>query len=333
MGNKIEKLKSPEIGKAALKFVKNQMILCLLILFIIVLAIIRPSFVSLHNIKNVLIDASIYGVAALAMTMAIITGAFDLSMSANFAWGQIFFCFLLNNWGDTPIGILGAFLCAIVSCMLIGMLNGVIIVKTGISAWICTMSMNYIIKGWCLVFTDSDMIKTENPFIVAFGKGTFLGISYLTYIFIALAVLVYVIMKFTKYGRNLYATGGNAVAAKLAGINTDFHRFTTFGITGLAAGIAGCMYVCLIRAGSVLYGTDLALTCVAATVVGGTPLSGGRGGVHRTVIGILLIYIMYKGLGFLGLAGYVNTMVRGIVLLAVVGFDAFMTQSGTKRVK
>ena len=317
----------------ALSFLKNQMILCLLIAFIIVLAILRPSFVSLNNIKNVLIDASIYGVAALAMTMAIITGAFDLSMAANFAWGQILFCFLLNSWGHTAGGILGAFICTIISCMLIGALNGVIIVKTGISAWICTMSMNYIIKGWCLVFTGSDMIKTENPFIVAFGKGTFLGISYLTYIFIAIAALVYVIMRFTAYGRNLYATGGNDVAAKLSGINTDFHRFTTFCITGLAAGIAGCMYVCLIRAGSVLYGTDLALTCIAATVVGGTPLSGGRGGVHRTVVGILLLYVMYKGLGFLRLAGYINTMVRGIVLLMVVFVDAFMTQSGTKKVK
>lgn len=313
------------------KFLKNQAIICLLVLFIIVLAIARPSFVSITNIKNVLIDASIYGVAALAMTIAIITGAFDLSMSANFAWGQIFFCYLLNAWGDTAIGILGAFVCTILSCALIGALNGAIIVKLDISAWICTMSMNYVIKGWCLVFTGSDMISTQNAFVTWFGKGTFLGLSYLTYIFIFVAVVAYVVMKYTQYGRNLYATGGNLVCASLAGINTNFHRFTTFVLVGLASGLAGCMYVCQIRAGSVLYGTDLALTCVAATVVGGTPLSGGKGGVHRTVIGILLIYVLYKGLGFLGLAGYVNTMVRGIVLLLVVSFDAFMTQSGTKR--
>ena len=86
----------------ALTFLKNQMIICLLIVFIIILAILRPSFVSLNNIKNVLVDASIYGVAALAMTMAIITGAFDLSMAANFAWGQIFFCYLLNHWAAPP---------------------------------------------------------------------------------------------------------------------------------------------------------------------------------------------------------------------------------------
>ena len=317
----------------ALSFLKNQMIICLLIVFIIILAILRPSFVSINNIKNVLIDASIYGVAALAMTIAIITGAFDLSMAANFAWGQIFFCYLLNAWGDTAGGILGAFLCTVLSTAAIGALNGTIIVKTGISAWICTMSMNYVIKGWCLVFTGSDMIATDNQFVYNFGKGTFLGISYLTYIFIAVAVIAYLVMRFTQYGRNLYATGGNAVAAQLAGVNVDLHRFSTFVILGFAAGLAGCMYVCLIRAGSVLYGTDLALTCIAATVVGGTPLSGGRGGVHRTVIGILLLYVMYKGLGFLRLAGYINTMVRGIVLLLVVFIDAFMTQSGTKKTK
>ena len=85
------------------------------------------------------------------------------------------------------------------------------------------------------------------------------------------------------------------------------------------------------RKGVLLYGTDLSLTCIAATVVGGTSLSGGKGGVHRTVIGILLLYVMYKGLGFLGLGGYMNTMVKGIVSLLVVSFDAFVTQSGTKK--
>lgn len=314
-----------------MKFIKDKAIICVLVLFIIVLAILRPSFVSATNIKNVLIDTSIYGVAAIAMTIAIITGAFDLSLSANFAWGQIFFCYLLNAWGASAGGILLAIVCTLLICMAFGAVNGIVVVKSGIPAWIATMGMNYMIKGWCLVFTGSDMISTTNAAVAAFGKGTFLGLSYLTYIFIFVAIVAYIVMRYTQYGRNLYAIGGNRISAELAGINTGLYRFSTFVILGLSAGIAGCMYVCQIRAGSVLYGTDLALTCVAATVVGGTPLSGGKGGVHRTVVGILLLYVMYKGLGFLGLAGYVNSMVKGIVLLTVVSFDAFMTQSGTKK--
>ena len=291
--------------KSVGKFLKSQAILCLLALFIVFLAISRPSFVSPANIKNVLMDASIYGVAAMAMTIAIITGAFDLSLSANFAWAQIFFCFLLNTWGDTAGGIL---------------LNT--------AERVCCPD---IIKGGCLVFTGGDMIATSNTFIAEFGKGTFLGQSYLTYIFILVALVCHLFMKYTQAGRNFYATGGNIVSAKLSGIKVNAYRFATFVILGLAAGLAGCMYVCEIRAGSVLYGTDLSLTCIAATVVGGTSLSGGKGGVHRTVVGILLLYVMYKGLGFLGLGGYMNTMVKGIVLLLVVSFDAFVTQSGTKK--
>ena len=95
-------------------------------------------------------------------------------------------------------------------------------------------------------------------------------------------------MTYTRFGRGLYATGGNMKAAELSGINVKLSRFSIFVILGFAAGISGAMFVCLMRAGSVLYGTDLALTCVAATVVGGTPLTGGKGSVLRTVVGIFI---------------------------------------------
>ncbi len=307
-------------------FIKERVVLLLLLVFILIMVLFKPSFVSLTNIKNVLIDASIYGVSALAMTIAIITGAFDLSLSANFAWAQIFFCFMLNAWGGTGIGILGAFLVVLCTTTLIGVINGIVIVLGKIPAFIATLGMSTIVKGFCLVFTSGDMIATNNTFVEQVGKGTFLGISYLTYIFAAIVVVAWYVMKNTTFGRSLYATGGNPAAAALSGINVRRCQFSTFAILGLAAGISGAMFVCQMRAGSVLYGTDLALTCVAATVVGGTPLTGGKGSVLRTVLGVLLIYVLYKGLAFLGLQGYYNTMIRGLVLLVVVAFDAFMTR-------
>ncbi len=309
-------------------FIKERMVLLLFLAFIFIMILFKPSFVSLTNIKNVLIDASIYGVSALAMTIAIITGAFDLSLSSNFAWAQIFFCFMLNAWGNSGLGILGAFLAMLCTTTLIGVINGLVIVLGKIPAFIATLGMSTIVKGFCLVFTSGDMIATSNTFVERMGKGTFLGISYLTYIFAAIVVVAWYVMKNTTYGRSLYATGGNATAAALAGINVRLCQFSTFAILGLAAGISGAMFVCQMRAGSVLYGTDLALTCVAATVVGGTPLTGGKGSVLRTVLGVLLIYVLYKGLAFLGLQGYYNTMIRGLVLLVVVSFDAFMTRKG-----
>ena len=310
---------------------KQQPMVLLFLLFILVLATFKPSFLGLTNLKNVLIDVSIYGVSALAMTIAIITGAFDLSLAANFAWAQIFFCYLLNLLGGSPVGILASLAAVLLSCVVIGAVNGLVVVAGKVPPFIATLGMMTIVRGGCLLFTGGNMISTDNAFVTMIGKGTFLGFSYLTYVFAACVLLAFYLMKYTRFGRALYATGGNYQAAQLSGINVRFSQFSIFAILGLAAGISGAMFVCLMRAGSVLYGTDLSLTCVAATVVGGTSLTGGNGSVLRTVIGILLIYVLYQGLAFLGLQGYYNILVRGLVLLLVVSVDAYMARSGNVR--
>ncbi|HSK68715.1 MAG TPA: ABC transporter permease, partial [Candidatus Limnocylindria bacterium] len=251
----------------------------------------------------------------------------DLSLSSNFAWGQILFCYLLNQWGSTPGGILSAFLVMALSCTLFGCLNGLVVVLGGIPPFIATLGMMTIIRGISLLFTGGQMIATDNEFIKAFGKGSFLGVSYLTYVFAAVVLIAFFVMRYTRYGRALYATGGNPQTAQLSGIPVRWSRFSVFAILGFCAGLAAAMFVSLMRAGSVLYGTDLALTCVAATVIGGTPLTGGEGSVPRTALGILLIFVVYKGLAFLGLQGYYNTMIRGVILLAVVAGNAYVVSS------
>lgn len=327
----IQQKKKNTVAASMLRFIKQQPIMILFILFIVFMAFARPSFTQPDNIRNVLIDASIYGVSALAMTIAIIGGEFDLSLAANFAWAQIFFCFLLNRWGHTPLGILASFIVMLLTTTLVGCINGLVVVQGKISSFIATLGMSTIIKGFCLVFTGGDMVATSNEFIKNLGKSTFLGISALTYIFFGFVLLAAFVMRYTRFGRNMYATGGNYSAAQIAGINVKFQKFMVFVILGFAAGVSGAMFVCLMRAGSVLYGTDLALTCVAATVIGGTPLTGGKGNVMKTVVGILLIYVIYKALAFLGLQGYYNTMIRGLILLVVVSLDAYMTRSGSVR--
>jgi ribose transport system permease protein len=313
------------------KFFKQQPMILLFIVFTIVISIARPNFTSLQNMNNILIDASIYGVSALAMTIAIICGEFDLSLAANFAWAQIFFCFLLNRWGATPLGLAASLLVMLLSCISIGIVNGLVVVKGKINSFIATMGMLTIVRGICLVFTGGNMISTTNQFIISMGKGRIWGISNLSYMFAGIAFIAFFVMRYTRFGRSLYATGGNYATAKIAGMRVQFNKFIIFPILGLAAGISGVMFVCLMRAGSVLYGTDLSLTCVAATVIGGTPLTGGKGNVLKTVVGVLLIYVIYKALAFLGLQGYYNTMIRGLILLIVVFVDAYMTNVGGGR--
>jgi ribose transport system permease protein len=323
-------IKPAKTLQAGIQFLKQQPMIVLFALFIVIISLIKPSFTRLQNLNNILIDASIYGVPALAMTIAIICGEFDLSLAANFSWAQIFFCFLLNKWGATQGGIAAAFLVMLFSCVVIGCVNGVVVVAGKINSFIATLGMLTVIRGISLVFTGSNMISTSNQFITALGKGRILGISSLTWIFAVISVLAFYMMRYTRFGRSLYATGGNYTTAQIAGIPVRFNKFIIFAILGMSAGLAGAMFVCLMRAGSVLYGTDLSLTCVAATVIGGTPLTGGKGNVLKTVVGILLIYVVYKALAFLGLQGYFNTMIRGFILLVVVFIDAYMTNRNKK---
>lgn len=313
-------------SKSLKKTLTEQPAIVLFVLFVVLMAVASPNFLTVKNLKNVLIDASIYGVTALAMTIAIITGAFDLSVSSNFALSQIMFCTLLNKFDGMPGCIPVSALITLAVCTTFGCINGLVVNFCKIPAFIATMAMNISIKGICLVFTNGNMVSTKNAIIKSIGKGTFLGFSYLTWFYLVVVIIAWYVMKYTRFGRNLYATGGNRKVAELSGINVIKSSFSTFVILGFCAGLSGLLYVCQMRAGSVLYGTDLALTCVACTVVGGTPLTGGKGGVLRTVMGTILIYFMYKGLPFLGLQGYYNTMVRGLVLLFVVTFDAYMNR-------
>jgi len=318
-------------GNALLKGMKAQPVLPFFLCCVLVIVLIKPNFLTIGNIRSILVDASIYGVSALAMTIAIICGEFDLSLASNFAWGQILFCYLLNAWGQSGFGVLCALLVMVATCTMIGVINGLIVVFGKISAFITTLGMMTIVQGIALVFTDGKMIATTNESVADFSKFSIFGFSGITYVFLLVAALMFFTMGHTKFGRNIYATGGNYLAAQLSGIKVRFHKFIVFVILGFCAGISAALFVSLMRAGSVLYGTDLALTSVAATVIGGTALSGGKGSVLRTVFGVILIFVLYRALAFLGLQGYYNTLFKGLMLLVIVIVDAYILLVGKKR--
>lgn len=305
-----------------LELVLNQTVLFLLVGFIFFMAIVKPSFLAWWNIQSILIDVSIYGVVACGMTILIISGEFDLSASSQYMWAQILFVTLLNSTKNPFISIL----LTLASGFVLGTINGLIVTRFGINSFITTLGTMTMIRGLCLVFTGGKMVSTQNPFIKALGTGEFLGLSSLFYIYLSVVVIISVILAYTNFGRRFYATGGNIEVAHLAGINTSFQKTTAFSIMGILCSIGGIMLVAQLRAGSTQYGTDLALTCVAATVIGGTRLSGGAGNALRTALGMLVIVVLYKALIYLGLQAYYQNLVKGLVLILVVMFDLFMTR-------
>ena len=197
------------------------------------------------------------------------------------------------------------------SGLVLGFINGVIVTRFRINSFITTLGTMTMIRGLCLVFTGGKMVSTQNAFIKALGTADFLGLSSFFYIYLVVLVVLSIMLASTNFGRRIYATGGNIEVAHLAGIDTAFQKTAAFSIMGVLCGIAGIMLVAQLRAGSTQYGGDLALTCVAATVIGGTRLSGGAGNALRTALGMLLIVVLYKALIYLGLQAYYQNLAEG----------------------
>lgn len=317
--------KKKTIKAGPLELVLDQTVLFLLVGFILFMAIVKPSFLAWWNIQSILIDVSTYGVVACGMTILIISGEFDLSASSQYMWAQILFITLLNSTKNPFLSMV----LTLGSGFILGTINGLIVTRFRINSFITTLGTMTIIRGLCLVFTNGKMVSTNNPFIKAVGSAEFLGMSSLFYIYLAVLVIISVILAYTNFGRRFYATGGNIEVAHLASINTSFQKTAAFSIMGILCSIGGIMLVAQLRAGSTQYGTDLALTCVAATVIGGTRLSGGAGNALRTALGMLVIVMLYKALVYLGLQAYYQNLVKGLVLILVVMFDLFITRRRT----
>lgn len=289
----------------------------ILLVFVVVMVFTKRSFYSWDNITNILNECSIYGVTACAMTAAIICAEFDLSASSVFAWSTVLFVMCCNAFG-----LAAAFAITLVSGALLGAFNGLLVSKVKIPAFVATLGTMTAIKGLAFVVTEAQPINTDNPTLYAIGQFNIFGITISPIVF-ALTILVFIwFLKYTKFGRDIYATGGNYEVARLSGINVEFSKFIIFVLLGVCASISGMLYCSRIMAGWAPYGSDLALYCVAATVIGGTSLMGGNGGVHRTIIGVLVMAILVNALTLLSVGGSMLKFIRGLVLIIVIMLDA-----------
>lgn len=311
-------MKNPMHDRIKLKaFLSEKAIIIILFAFVIFMIIKKPSFYTWDNITNILTEFSVYGITACAMTVAIICGEFDLSASSVFAWSTVLFISMINR-----LGLLPAILITLFSGILWGMLNGWLVAKVKMSAFIVTLATMTIAQGLAFFYTNGVPINTSNKTLLAIGAFNIFGLSITPITFVVVLIIFAIVLKKTRFGRNIYATGGNYEVARLAGINVQYYKFIIFVILGICAALSAIMFSTRIRAGSALYGKDLSLYCVAATVIGGTSLSGGNGGVIRTLVGLLVVSILYNALTLLGVQGYFQQLIRGIVLIVVIMIDA-----------
>lgn len=303
-------------GLSAADLLRNYGIVFAFAALFIVLSLSTPAFLSTRNLHNILDQSAQVGIISCAMTIAIISGNFDLSAGAVFALaGSV--AALVAQAGAPELGIAAGILVG----LLLGLGNGLLISSLRIHSFIATLATSLVIRGLALVMTDGRLIIVNDPRFKVLGQGTFLGVKYPVYILALWIAFTWFLLSRTTFGRYVYAIGGNTEAARLSGIQVEKVRVGIFGLTGLSAGLAGVIAVSRVAQGQADIGSMIELEAIARTVIGGTSIMGGEGAVWRTVFGILLMRLISNGFNILNVAPFYQRILEGMVILFAVAMD------------
>ena len=187
------------------------------------------------------------------------------------------------------------------------------------------------IKGLALTYTNGKPNNYPNEALNAFGNGKFAGIPTITWFFLLTFLIVHLLLKHSRFGRNVYATGGNLTVARMAGVNVDFYKAMLFVILGFCTAASAILMSMRLSSGNALYGSDLTMSVVAGVVIGGTSMAGGSGSAARTFWGMLFIGVLFNGLQRLEIQASWQDVIKGMILIAVIATDCLMAQKKTRR--
>jgi ribose transport system permease protein len=305
-------------GKTLLGYARDYGIVVAFVVLFVVLTFVSDVFLTSVNLLNVLEQSAPLGIIALALTMVLILGEFDLSPGATAALTGV----LAASWVGA-LGVWPALLVAILCACLIGVVNGVLVAYFRINSFVCTLATSLIIAGTALAITKGFLKTVSDPTFTDLGLGEFLGVKYSIWLFALAAVVTGILLARTIFGRRLYAVGGNPEAARLSGISLGRVRVAAFAVSGLAAGIAGAIVASRTGQGEASDGLENALFAFAAVVVGGTSISGGRGSAWRTVLGVLFLAMITNGFNLVGIDPIYQQIVQGTIILAAVAADSW----------
>ncbi|MGD7045717.1 ABC transporter permease subunit [Jeotgalibacillus proteolyticus] len=290
-----------------------------LILIIAVLSILSPSFLDLNNILNILRQVSINALIAFGMTFIILTGGIDLSVGSMLALGAALTAGAMTSGFDPILAILIGLLLGAA----MGAFNGLIITKGKVAPFIATLATMTIYRGLTLVYTEGRPVTglSDAFSFQMIGKGYVFGIPFpVVTMFLAFGVLWFILKK-TTFGRGVYSVGGNEEASWLAGLNVDRIKIGVYTLTGVLSVLAGIILTSRLNSAQPTAGTAYELDAIAAVVLGGTSLTGGRGWIVGTLIGALIIGVLNNGLNLMNVSSFYQQVVKGGVILLAVLLD------------
>jgi len=326
-------------------FSKFAPVIFLLVLMVI-FAVLKPQFLSPNNLFNVMRQVSITGLIAIGMTFVILTGGIDLSVGSLLALAGMAAAIVAKGTNQNTLsldtsqtqgyGVGAAVLIAVLVGLAGGLIQGVAITKMGVPPFVVTLGGLTAFRGLTLILSNGGPISTFDEHYRFWGQGK-IPLGFLSnlfgapfeipipvIIFLLFALIAHIVLRYTRYGRHIYAIGGNREAARLSGLNVGLLTISVYVIVGFFAGLGGFVLSSRLNSSEAVAGIGYELTVIAAVVIGGTSLSGGEGRVLGTVIGSLLIGVLFNGLVLLNVSSYLQQIIIGVIIVLAVWFDRFV---------
>jgi len=300
-------------------------ILIALVVLVALLALATPNFFTAYNLSVVARQASFVGLVALGQTLVLLIGGIDLSVGAAAGLSAIVGALMLTQTGVNPYLVLP--LTAAFGLGL-GFLNGIFVAMLRLNPFIVTLASWEIFAGLTLVITQGYPIRPLGEEFRIFGQGTVWGVPVPVLIFLAAGAILAYVLRQTKFGRDIYAVGGNREAAALVGIRVWRVEFIVFGLAGMLAALAGILYASRMDSGQPSVGEGWLMGAITAAIIGGTSLRGGQGTIVGTILGALLMAVLANGIVLLNVSGFWERVIVGIVVLVAILVDLLRRRKG-----
>ncbi len=297
--------------------------LAAMVLVAFVVALTTDRFLDPGNLSNLALQVSIAAIIAIGSTFVILTGGIDLSPGSAIALMTMVFAILAKNWG---LPLVLATLIVLTLGLFLGLINGVLTAYLRIPSFITTLATLSAFRGVAFMFNNGSPIFSVSPNIEAVFYGRLLGIPLPLFFVVALYALAYWFLRYTRVGREIYAVGGNPNAARLSGIDVRRTQLIAFLVAGLTAGIAAVLMTARLNSGSPNYGVGMELSAIAAAVIGGASLAGGRGHIVNTLIGAMTIVIVQNALNLNAVPTSAQNVIIGTIIVLAVGIDMWRAE-------
>ena len=302
----------------------QYMMLVVLIILCIALSIAKPAFHSTFNVSTLIRTISWTTIVAFGQTLVLLTGGIDLSVAGMAGMSGILSAFFMVNMGIPPIIVIPLVLVLAFFC---GCINGLLITKLGMIPFIVTLATGQIFSGIIYVLTQGHPILGIPSSATILGQGMLFGrIPFPPIAMLLLCVVLAYVMKFTPFGRYVYAVGGNDEAARIAGVKTDKITVCVYGISAIMASIGGILITCRLGTAQPTVGADWVMPSVTAAAIGGTSLAGGRGTIIGALIGGCFMGVVDNAITILAISAYWKQVITGIIIIIAIAIDCLKTK-------